>query len=255
MTDARFSRTGMLLGAKAMERLAAAHVVVIGLGAVGGYAVEGLARGGVGRLTLVDHDVVQASNINRQLYALESTLGRPKTLVAAERVADINPSCRVEPLELFAHEDTLDRILQGAPDLVIDAIDALLPKRLLIRESVRRGIPIVSSMGAALRLDPTAVRVGPLGRTQGCPLAKRLRRALRSDIDVNQVVCVYSAEPVRLGVEPACDDLCEAIVERGRQRRALPSLPTVTGIFGLTAANEGLRLLLEEWWPGKQERH
>lgn len=256
MSDARFGRTEMLLGPEAMERLASAHAVVVGLGAVGGYAVEGLARVGVGRLTLVDFDVLRVSNINRQLCALDSTMGQSKASVACRRVKDINPRCVVEPLELFAHEDTAGQILDGPPGLVVDAIDALLPKRVLIRETVRRGIPIVSSMGAAMRLDPTAVRVGPLSRTEACPMARRLRRTLRDDIDVNRVLCVYSVEPVRPGLtrEPDGIEASQAVLERGRRRRTLPSLPMVTGIFGLTAASEGLRLLLGSLWPDPWHR-
>lgn len=251
MSDARFGRTELLLGSEAMERLAGSHAVVVGLGAVGSYAVEGLARGGVGHLTLVDFDVICESNINRQLYALESTLGRSKASVAAERVRDINPRCVVETLEVFADESTLNRILAGPPDLVVDAIDTLSAKAVLIRETVRRGIPVVSSMGAALRLGPTSVRAGPLARTEACPLARRLRRMLRDEIDTDRVLCVYSVESVRKGLAGESDATENTNAAPGSEhpRRTLPSLPTVTGIFGLTAASEGLRLLLGGRWP------
>ena len=251
MSDARFARTELLLGSEVVKRLADSHVVVVGLGAVGSYAVEGLARGGVGHLTLVDFDVICESNINRQLYALESTVGSAKASVAAERVRDINPRCVVETLEVFVDENTLDRLLADPPDLVVDAIDTLSSKAMLIRETVRRGIPVVSSMGAALRLDPTAVRVGPLSRTEACPLARRLRRMLRDQIDTDRVLCVYSAEAVRKGLageSDATENTDAASGSEGR-RRALPSLPTVTGVFGLTVASEGLRLLLGGRWP------
>ncbi|MDD3865967.1 MAG: ThiF family adenylyltransferase, partial [Candidatus Izemoplasmatales bacterium] len=141
----------MLLGEPAMQCLGDSHVVVVGLGAVGGYALEGLARAGVGNLRLVDFDVVSPTNINRQLLALDSTIGQPKVELAAARVKDINPDCNVEPMRTFLHTDTLDEILAGRIDMVIDAIDALLPKVELIAACVERKIPIISSMGAALR--------------------------------------------------------------------------------------------------------
>jgi tRNA A37 threonylcarbamoyladenosine dehydratase len=241
----------MMLGDAAVDRLAGSHVAIVGLGAVGSYAVEGLARAGVGRLTLVDFDQVKPSNINRQLYALESTIGQPKARVAAARVRDINPGCDVRPLELFAHSDTLDEILSGPPDLVVDAIDGLRPKRVLIQDTVQRSIGIIAAMGAALRTDPSAVCVGPLRSTRGCPLAKRLRRMLRDHIDLDAVQCVYSDEVVPEGSarEPDEADLAESPTGRGRQRRTLPSLPTLTGIFGLTVANEAIRSLVGDAWP------
>lgn len=246
MMEDRLARIRLMLGEEKLERLKKSFVTVVGLGAVGSYAVEGLARSGVGRLRLADFDVIRASNINRQLYALGTTLGRHKASAAAERVLDINPHCRVEPLNLFAGEETFPALLDGNPDLVIDAIDSLGPKAGLIAAVVKRGLPLISSMGAALRTDATAVRVGPVKDVRGCPLAAKVRNLLRKSGTHLDFTCVYSTEPVgdlkkRRQVDPETEHF-----EQGRRRAALGSLPTVTGIFGLTIANEALRLLTEE---------
>lgn len=232
-----------------MRRLREAHVAVLGLGAVGSYAVEALARAGVGRLRLVDFDVIRPSNLNRQLYALESTLGRPKVEVASERVRDINPGCAVEALQLFVGPETLEQVLAGPPDLVLDAIDSFTPKLNLLAEVAGRGLPVISSMGAALRTDPCRVRVGMLAEVSGCPLARKLRRGLRHrSLDCN-IPCVYSDEPVRSEfVLPPSPQEAE-VYQRGRPRNRLGSLPTLTGIFGLVAANEALRMLLGDRFP------
>jgi tRNA A37 threonylcarbamoyladenosine dehydratase len=221
---------------------------VVGLGAVGSYATEALARSGIGRLRLVDCDEIRPSNFNRQLYALDSTLGRPKTEVAAERVRDINPDCHIESLPLFAHADTLDTVLAGPPDLVIDAIDSVNPKVTLLAACQQRSIPIISSMGAALRRDPTKIRIGSLDHTHGCPLARQIRKRLKRQGISLQIPCIYSVEPVHnlptkaIGTE---DPTNETFI-RGRPRRPLGSLPTLTGIFGLTAANTAIEILLAD---------
>lgn len=244
--DERFARTERLIGTEALERLHGAFVTVVGLGAVGSYAIEGLARAGVGRLRLVDFDVVRPTNINRQLYALESTLGQSKALLAKQRVTDINPRCAVEALQLFAHTDTLSEILSGPPQLVIDAIDSLTPKVELITAASRSGIPLLSSMGAALRTDPAQVRTGPLAEVTTCPLARRIRPYLRARKVPMDFTVVYSLEPVDNSVltAPNTKPPEHEYLERGRKRQMLGSLPTITGIFGLTLANTALAKLL-----------
>lgn len=253
----RFERTERLLGREAMARLRDAHVAVVGLGAVGSYAVEGLVRAGVGSLRIVDFDVIRPSNINRQLYAADSTLGRPKTEVACERVADIHPDCRVEALTCFSDETTRPHILRPPLDVVIDAIDSVGPKIALLADCVRAGLPVVSSMGAASRLDPGAVRVGDISETQSCPLARHVRLRLRRMGIAKGVRCVYSMEPPRAeasGVNPDGDsrDGEEEACRRGRDRRPLGSFSCLTGIFGLTAAAEALSILLGD--PGMEPR-
>ena len=243
MTEDRLARIRLMLGEDGVGRLKKSFVTVVGLGAVGSYAVEGLARAGVGRLRLVDFDVIRASNINRQLYALGSTIGKHKAAMAAARVSDINPDCRVEALDLFAGPETYGTILEGRPDMVIDAIDSLGPKAGLIAETVKRRLPLIASMGAALRTDPGAIRLGPLGEVRGCPLAASLRKLLRKNGTPLDLTCVYSLEPVGELRKARQVDPETQFHEQGRRRAALGSLPTLTGIFGLVIANAVIKIL------------
>lgn len=242
----RFVRIEKLLGTAKAAWLRQRSVTIVGVGAVGGYALEGLARAGIGRIRLVDFDVVGVSNINRQLHALESTLGVLKVEAARSRVLDINPACQVEALPLFADPATIPAILTPAPDLLIDAIDSLSSKIELLAAAHRLAIPVVSSMGAALRTDPTQICVDDLLRTKKCPLARRLRKKLRQNGVGEGITCVYSTEevdfdygePEEYGADGSSPN------RRGRPRRLLGSLPTLTGIFGLTVANVALYKLL-----------
>jgi tRNA A37 threonylcarbamoyladenosine dehydratase len=250
----RFSRIRRLVGDAAMERLGSAFVVVVGLGATGGYAVEALARAGVGRLRVIDFDRVRPTNINRQLHALESTLGHAKTDVVRRRIAEINPAARVEALDLFVHTDTMDAVLGGEPDLVIDAIDSFAPKVELLAACVGRGTPVLGLMGAALRTDPACIRTGVLAEVHHCPLAARVRKALRRKGVALGIPVVYSIEPVSHlppGVVGEAGDENDDLHPRGRRRRVLGSLPTLTGIIGLWAANEAIRMILGADAPGR----
>lgn len=234
-----FVRIRQCLGEVAFRRLRESFVVVVGLGAVGGYALEGLVRSGVGRLRLVDFDEVRRSNLNRQLLALESTLDMSKVELACARALDIHPACDVEAMACFADEGTHDAILAGNPDFVLDAIDSLNPKVQLIRAACGRGVPILSSMGAARRLDPTRIRCGDISGTRHCPLARLVRKRLRRHGITQGVACVYSTEPVDEATDhPVEAPVAEAVpfLERGRARASLGSLPTMTGIFGLMCA-------------------
>lgn len=242
--DGRFARIERLLGHERLERLTKASVCIIGLGAVGSYATEALARAGVGHLRVVDFDEVRLSNINRQLFAVGSTLGHKKCEIARRRIHDINPNCQVEAVDTFVHYDTLDEVLAGEFDMYIDAIDALTPKVNLIEALYTRGLPFISSMGAALRTDPTMVRIGHLDRVHNCPLAAQIRKRLRRRNVGLDFTCVYSIEPVAQLPPEAIDREAlenEDIVERGRKRGVLGSLPTLTGIFGLTIANTAIK--------------
>lgn len=248
----RFIRTEKLLGNDKFAILQSSSVTIVGLGAVGGYVVEGLVRAGVGKLRLVDFDTVQPSNINRQLLALETTLGKQKVALAKERVLSINSDCRVEALACFAGEETLDEILEPPPDLLIDAIDSLNPKTQLLSGAYHRHIPIISSMGAALRTDPTLIRSGDLFASSNCPLAKHLRKRLRRRGIVSGIQCVYSTESVSFEYEKPSSE--QKIGEtphsdRGRERNILGSLPTITGIFGLTIANLAIMQLTTKTEP------
>lgn len=235
----RFSRIRSFLGEDGFALLQNSFITVVGIGAVGGHVAEGLARAGVGRLRLVDFDIIQPSNINRQIMALESTLGLPKVEAARERIAAINPRCRVEALQLFADAESVEEILHPAPDILVDAIDSLNPKVQLLSAAHRCRIPIISSMGAALRSDPTKIRTGDLMDTKNCPLAKRVRQKLRRAGIERGISCVYSTEAVTWHYdEPDETDEPDApFADRGRRRRKLGSLPTLTGIFGLVIAN------------------
>jgi len=248
----QFQRIEQMVGDEGLRRLREAFVVVVGLGAVGSYAVEALVRSGIGQLRLIDYDEVRPSNINRQLYAIWETVGRKKCELAAERSAAINPLCHVETLDLFVHTDTIPKVLaptaQGQyPDYVIDAIDSLNPKLELVTALIASRLPFLSSMGAALRIDPTLVRIGALREVTHCPLAAILRKYLRRRSVSIDFDCVYSPEPVRRLRRDAVlspEESEENFYPQGRKRASLGSLPTLPGIFGLTAANHVLLKVL-----------
>jgi len=241
-----FGRLRLAVGENGLDRLTRARVAVIGLGAVGSFATEALARSGIGYLRLVDFDVVSPSNINRQLFALSSTVGKTKADVAAARVLDIFPGCRVDiRKEFFCLESApgiLDQPTDEPLDFVIDAIDSLHSKVTLISECVARGIPVISSMGAADRSDPGAVHVTDLGKSYNCPLAKHVRKRLHRRGIFDGVMAVWSSEPpchadaddddARNTSDPAEDNG----FFRGRERPPLPSMAPLPGIFGLSAA-------------------
>jgi tRNA A37 threonylcarbamoyladenosine dehydratase len=190
----RWSRTRLLVGEEACYRLAQARIMVVGLGGVGSFVAEGLARSGIGSLTLVDFDQVAISNINRQLVALTSTLDKPKAEVMAERIKDINPDCSVEACVTRCEKDTIDELLSNRPDYVVDAIDSVMDKVCLIKECLTRFIPIISAMGAGNRLDPTRFEVADISQTHTCPLARKLRHELRK-INIEQgLKVVFSRE-------------------------------------------------------------
>lgn len=189
-----FIREEMLLGAEAMQRLRAAHVIVFGIGGVGSYAAEALARAGVGALTLVDADTVGISNINRQLCALHSTVGQNKSDVMARRIRDINPDCRVLSMPELYTEENKERFFAARYDYIIDAIDLVSCKLSLIQTAKERNIPIISAMGTGNKLDPTQFCITDISKTGGCPLARVMRRELRNRGIVHHTV-LYSQEP------------------------------------------------------------
>ena len=231
-----FSRTQMLLGPEALQRLRGARVAVFGLGGVGGYAVEALARGGIGALDLVDNDTVGESNLNRQLFALRSTLGLPKTEAARRRVLDINPGITVKTWELFYSADTADAFDLGAYDYIVDAIDTVSAKLLLIERAVRAQTPVISSMGTGNKLDPSLFRVEDLAKTSMDPLARVMRRELGKR-GIKHVKVVWSPEEALTpqgGREEA---------ERLGKRQIPGSVSFVPGAAGLILAGEVIRTL------------
>ena len=232
--DERFLRTEMLLGRAAMERLAASHVAVLGLGGVGSWCAEALARSGVGALTLADHDEVGLTNLNRQAEALASTLGQPKALAMADRVKDINPDCqvtvRVEKYQAESRED----FFSARYDYVVDCIDLVSCKLDLIETALGRGVPIVSALGTGNKLDPTQFRIGDISKTEGCPLARVVRKELRARGILHHRV-LWSPE------EPRQPEQHEAPPPG---RRSVPgSVAWVPSVAGLMLAGDVVRSL------------
>ncbi len=236
--DNRFHRTLLILGENGFAKLAGAKVAVFGLGGVGSYAAESLARAGVGSLTLVDFDKVGVTNINRQGLAFSDTVGRIKVDLMAERIALINPDCRVECVNEFFCEDNSDQILDKGFDAIVDAIDSFNPKIRLLVESLKRAIPVFSAMGAAGKIDPSQIRVADISRSTICPMAKRIRKRLRSfDIETG-IQVVYSLEPPVLPFSPDTipAEQKEFSLKRGRERMIQGTISYLPAIFGLTLA-------------------
>ena len=244
-----FARTELLLGSEAMRVLEASHVAVFGLGGVGGYAAEALARAGIGALTLVDHDRVSPTNVNRQIVALQSTIGLYKADVMAQRVADINPSCKITALKCFFLPDTADSINLGQYDYVIDAVDTVTAKLLLIERCQQVGTPLVSSMGTANKLDPTALRVGDIYETSVCPLAKIIRKECRKR-GIDHLKVVYSREPAVQPSEEAQKAYLEAADDSAPDKFGRAGIPAsvsfVPPAAGLVLAGEVVKDLISK---------
>lgn len=229
-----FSRTELLLGSEAMKKLAASRVAVFGAGGVGGFAIEALARVGIGAIDIIDNDTVSESNINRQIFALTDTVGRYKTEVAAQRIAKINPDAAVGTYNLFYSPDTQDEIDLSKYDYVIDAIDTVAGKLALAVNATRAGVPLISSMGMGNKLDPTALEVTDIFKTSVCPLAKVMRTELKKR-GIKKLKVVYSRE---LPMKPL-----SVIAENGR--RQLPgSISFVPSAAGLMLAGEVIKDLI-----------
>jgi len=173
------SRTQLLLGEEKMRQMAAQHVLIVGVGGVGAYTAEMLCRAGIGKMTIVDGDTVNASNLNRQLVALLSTIGMPKTEALSKRLLDINPDLKLTAINEFIKDERIPEILDAAPyDFVIDAIDTLSPKVFLIQNALQRGLKIISSMGAGAKTDPTQIKITDVSKSYNCTLAKAVRKRL-----------------------------------------------------------------------------
>jgi tRNA A37 threonylcarbamoyladenosine dehydratase len=239
-----FARTEQLLGVAGLQKLAEARVAVFGLGGVGSFVVEALARAGVGHLRLVDYDCTNATNINRQLFALHSTLGQPKVALAAARVLDINPACQVEARQEFINAESLPGLLEPELDLAVDAIDSLSSKVLLLEACVAKGLPVVSSMGAGGRMDGGQVLCGDLEETRICPLARVVRQRLHRRQIRSGIRCVYSLEPARNTLPHDPQDVGEH-VGAGRPRTPIGTISYMPALFGLRVAQEVLELLLK----------
>lgn len=243
MTDERLERCERLLGAPALKRLGRATVAVFGMGGVGSFCAEALARSGIGTLRLVDHDIVSATNYNRQLHALETTEGLPKVQAMAERLRAISRSLRIDARRSFFDRDAADDLLGLPLDFVVDAIDSVGPKTELVAQCLGRGLRVITVVGTAARLDPTRVRVGCLSRVAGDPLAVRLRKLLRRRHIDPTVTAVYSEESALQDAAGPWPRMTEALC-RGRQRRILPSLVMVPAAAGMAAAGACIQELL-----------
>lgn len=227
----------MLLGEDGLERLDAARVLLFGVGGVGGFVAEALARAGVGTITLVDRDVVSLSNINRQIVALHSTVGQPKAEVMRRRILDINPDCRVTALELFYLPETAGQVPFEGYDYIIDAVDNVTAKLSIIQRACELGIPVLSSMGTGNKLDASRLRIADLAETRVCPLARVVRRELRAR-GIEHIRVLYSEEEPRA---PRAVPAADAALPAGRT--APGSVSFVPSVAGLLIAGEVVQTL------------
>lgn len=232
----QFARTEMLLGSQAMSRLHAARVAVFGVGGVGGFAAEALIRAGVGSMALIDNDTVALSNLNRQIIALHSTLGRSKVQVMAERLRDINPNAQIACHEMFYLPENADTIDLSQFDYIIDAVDTVAAKLELITRADALGVPIISAMGAGNKLDPSQIVITDIYKTATCPLARVIRAQCRKR-GVRRLKVAYSTEPA----------LHPAPTEEPASRRATPgSVSFVPSVMGLMIAGEVVRDIINQ---------
>ncbi len=254
----QFSRTQLILGKGGMEKLRNSRVAVFGVGGVGGYAVEALARSGVGALDLIDDDRVCLTNINRQIYATRKSVGKHKVDVAQERILDINPECVVRTYKTFYMPDTADQFNFSEYDYIIDAIDTVTGKLELVMQANAAGTPIISSMGAGNKMDPTAFEVTDLYKTSICPLAKVMRRECKKR-GIKKLKVVYSKEtPIRpledMSISCRQHCICPPGAERKcTERRDIPgSTAFVPSVVGLIIAGEVIKDLIS-WDPDNRE--
>ena len=243
----QFSRTELLFGREAMEKLRASRVAVFGIGGVGGYTVEALIRSGVGAVDLIDDDRVCLTNINRQIYATRKTVGKYKVDVAAERIAEINPDAQVRTFKTFYTPETADQFDFSQYDYVVDAIDTVTGKLALVENAYAAGTPIISSMGAGNKIDPTAFQVTDIYKTSVCPLARVMRNELRKR-KIPHLKVVYSKEPPMVPIEDmaiSCRANCicpPGTARKCTQRRQVPgSNAFVPSVVGLIIAGEVIK--------------
>ena len=240
--DSRFEREALLLGEAAIDRLSHARVAVFGLGGVGSWAAEALARSGIGEIELIDSDTVSLTNINRQMCALETTVGMPKVEAVAERLRLINPSIRLSLRQEFFLPETADGFDFSSYDYVIDAIDTVSGKIAIAEAATREGVPMISCMGTGNKCDPTAFRVTDLAKTNTCPLARVMRRELKKR-GISHLTVVYSEE------EPLP---CGEAVDLNSGKRVPGSLSFVPPVAGFIAASEAVKALIG--WNERKEK-
>jgi len=238
MNKEQHSRTVLLLGEEKFEKLQKTHVLIVGLGGVGGYAAEQIARAGVGKLTLIDSDIINESNINRQIIALHSTVGKNKINVLKERLIDINPEIKIHSEKLFISYENIEEVIKKInPEYVIDAVDTLMPKVNLIKTCLEQKIPLVSSMGAGGRLNPENLHIADISKTYNCGLARMLRKRLHKFNIRTGFKAVFSSEKVNRDV----------IIEEKSQNK-ITNVGTVSympAIFGMFCASVVIQDLIE----------
>lgn len=233
-------RTELLLGEEKLNLLRNANVLVVGVGGVGAYAAEMIVRAGVGRMTIADADKVSHSNINRQLVALHSTVGREKCEILADRLKDINPELQLTTVNRFIKDDETDALLDSDKfDYIVDAIDTLSPKLALIKGALDRGIPLVSSMGAGAKTDPTLMEIKDIAKTHHCPLAHMLRKRLHKIGIKRGFWAVFSPEPVREGAMILC--------EEQNKKSNVGTISYIPALFGIGCASVVVRDLVGEF--------
>lgn len=239
MTPQWLERTQLLLGDEKLAMLRRANVLVVGLGGVGAYAAEMICRAGVGQMTIADADTVAPSNINRQLVALHSTIGRAKSEILADRLRDINPDIRLTVVTRYIKDEATDELLDSARfDYVVDAIDTLSPKVALLKGCVDRSISVVSSMGAGAKTDPTQIEIADIGKTHHCPLAHMLRKRLHRIGIYSGFKAVFSAEPPRPG--------SMIISEEQNKKSNVGTISYLPASFGIACASVVVRELMGE---------
>jgi len=249
----RFSRTELLIGSAGLNILKKKHVMICGIGGVGSYAAEALGRAGVGRITLVDFDDICLTNINRQIHALSSTVGKAKVEAMATRLRDINPSAEVVPVKEFFSGENAARLLDPKPDYVLDAIDHFTAKAALIKTCREQDIPVISSMGAANKLDPSKIQVADISETSKCRMSRSMRKILRASGITKGVQVVYSTEEHReldpasaaaCGSDCICPNKADQQFRCEHRRVILGSISFIPSIFGLTMAGYVVNELL-----------
>jgi len=243
----QFSRTELAIGPEGLEALRRSTVAVLGIGGVGSIAVEALARTGIGRIVMIDKDVVDITNINRQIHALLTTIGQPKAELMRERIKLINPECDAVALNMFYTEETCERLFAYPLDYVIDASDTITYKIHLIKECLKRGIPVISSMGAANKMDPTRFRVADISQTKVDPIARVIRRKLREEGIAKGVKVVFSTEEPHKPREDVTRRIVPGNAPDIRKAKNPPASNSfVPPVAGLIMVGEVVRGLLEK---------
>lgn len=228
----RFLRTSLLLDEEKMESIKNSHVMVFGVGGVGGYVVEALVRSGLGKISIIDNDTVSLTNLNRQIIALETNVGEYKIDVLKERILAINTNCEVICYNQFITDKNINEINYDGVNYIIDAVDTITAKIAIILKAKELNIPVISSMGAGNRLDPMQIKIGDINQTKNCPLAKVMRNELKKR-DIKGVKCIYSLE---LPIEPN-----KTIINPENNKKVIGSIAYMPSIFGLMIASEVIK--------------